>query len=137
MSTSRRGFLKSGAYLTGTALGVSAFGPMAPRMVYAAEKGKVDKEAKTLVVVYLRGGCDALNTVIPFTDPLYYQMRPTIGIPPRDQGEDKGVLKLDEAFGFHPSLAPLMPLYEKGQVATVVNVGSPNDTRSHFDAQDF
>jgi uncharacterized protein (DUF1501 family) len=137
MSTTRREFLKSGAYLTGTALGASAFGPMAPRLVYGAEKAKVDKDAKTLVVVYLRGGCDALNTVIPFADPRYYELRPTIGIAPRDQGEDKGVVKLDNFFGFHPSLSPLMPLYEKGHVATVINVGSPNDTRSHFDAQDF
>jgi uncharacterized protein (DUF1501 family) len=91
----------------------------------------------TLVTVYLRGGWDALNVVIPYRDPLYYEHRPTIAIPAADQGEARGVIALDRQFGLHPALRPLAPYYEQRKLAPITCVGSPHPTRSHFDAQDF
>lgn len=91
----------------------------------------------TLVVIYQRGGMDALNAVIPFGDKLYYEIRPTIAVPPKDGDDGAGVLELDKTFGLHPAMKPLMPYWEQKRFAPVVCVGSPHTTRSHFDAQDF
>ena len=85
----------------------------------------------TLVILYLRGGMDALNVVMPFDDPRYYEMRPTLALPAED------VIRLDDTFGLHPAFAALKPFWEAKKVAPIVNVGSPHPTRSHFDAQDF
>lgn len=95
------------------------------------------KKAGTLVCIYLRGGCDALNMVVPFGDPRYYQVRPSIAIAAKDQGQEKGVIALDKFFGLHPSMEALYPLWEKKRFAPVINVGSPHPSRSHFDCQDF
>lgn len=83
-----------------------------------------------VVVIYLRGGIDALNAVIPVKDPLYHKLRPTIAI-------SQGAVPLDERWALHPALAALKPLWDAKLLAPVVNVGSPHPTRSHFDAQDF
>lgn len=85
-----------------------------------------------LVVIYLRGGADFLNMVIPHSDRRYSLLRPGIGI-----GEEEGLIELDKRWGLHPALAPLEPLYRDGALAPIVNAGSPHPTRSHFDAQDF
>jgi uncharacterized protein (DUF1501 family) len=87
-----------------------------------------------LVVVYLRGGQDALNTLVPAGDDRYHALRPTIAIP--REGE-RAALRIDDTFGLHPSLAPLEPWYRGERCAPIVCVGSPHPTRSHFDAQDF
>lgn len=84
---------------------------------------------KTLVVLFLRGGVDALNMIVPHGDPLYYRMRPGIAIPRAE------VIDLDGYFGLHPALAPLAPSYREGRFATVVATGSPLATHSHIDAQ--
>ena len=84
-----------------------------------------------IVMIYLRGGQDQLNAVVPYTDSTYYKIRPTIAIP-KEQ-----VLRLDDQWGLHPALEPLKKFYEVGKVAPVINSGSPHPTRSHFDAQDF
>lgn len=133
-STSRRHFLRTS---TAAALGAGAFGPFASTLLYAQDKSKIDKNCPTLVAVYLRGGADALNAIIPYADPTYYEIRPTISIATQDAKDDKGVVKLNNFFGLHPSFAPVLPLFEKGVLAPIINVGSPNETRSHFDAQDF
>jgi uncharacterized protein (DUF1501 family) len=88
---------------------------------------------KTLVVLFQRGAADGLNTVIPFTDPNYLKARPSIGL----KYPSGGVLDLDGRFGFHPSLAPLLPLWKSGNLAVIHSAGSPHDSRSHFDAQDY
>jgi uncharacterized protein (DUF1501 family) len=88
-----------------------------------------------LVVVMLRGAVDGLNVVAPVGDPNYRVLRPTIGL--ELAGAEGGVLDLDGYFGLHPALAPLMPYWEKKQLAFVHASGSPDDTRSHFDAQDY
>ena len=80
---------------------------------------------------------DGLNVVVPFGERSYYQMRPTIAIPEPRRGGTDAALDLDGFFGLHPSLAPLEPLFHKGELAIVHAAGSPDPTRSHFDAQDF
>lgn len=92
---------------------------------------------KTLVVIFLRGAQDALNSVIPYRDKNYHAIRPTIAIAPKPGEGVKGVLQLDKNWGFHPAMAPLMPLWDSGQLAPIICCGSPHPTRSHFDAQDF
>lgn len=86
---------------------------------------------RTLIVVQLAGGNDGLNTVVPFTDSLYKQMRPTIAIP------DAKVLPLDGRLGLHPNLAPLKKLWDAGHMAVVEGVGYPNQSLSHFQAMDI
>ncbi len=84
-----------------------------------------------LVVIQLTGGNDYMHTVIPYGDPLYYDNRPTVGIP-----QDK-VLPIDDHFGFNPALAPIKNLYDQGKVAIINGVGYPNPNRSHFRAMDI
>jgi len=118
----RRDFLT----LTGAAAaaGVSLWQPaaQAASMPAAGRAGY----ANVLILVELKGGNDGLNTVVPYADPLYYQLRRGIGIK-RDQ-----VLQLDAHTGLHPALAPLMPLWRDGQVAIVQGVGYPQPNLSHF-----
>jgi uncharacterized protein (DUF1501 family) len=94
----------------------------------AAEPGT---RTKRLVVIFQRGAADGLNIVVPHAEPQYYAMRPSIHIP------RKAVLDLDGCFGLHPSLAPFQPLWKQRHLAIVHAAGSPDPTRSHFDAQDF
>ena len=94
-----------------------------------------DKPLPALVTIFLRGGADAMNIVVPYGTKRYYDIRPTLAIPPpKSEG---GALKLDKKFGLHPALVDLMPYWEAEQLAPIVCVGSPHSTRSHFDAQDF
>jgi uncharacterized protein (DUF1501 family) len=92
---------------------------------------------KQLVVLFQRGAADGLNIVVPFGEPNYYRMRPTIAIPQPKRGGADAALDLDGFFGLHPSLAPLVPMFQKSQLAIVHAAGSPDPTRSHFDAQDY
>ena len=93
---------------------------------------------KVLVVVFQRGAVDGLNMVVPFGEPEYYFARPSIAIPQPGQTEaGESALALDDTFGLHPRLAPLAPLYRRGELAVVHACGSPLSTRSHFDAQDY
>ena len=124
----RRDFLSMGG---GGALALSL--PM-PRIFFGDPKAR---ETRPLIVIYLRGGQDALNTIVPYGDPIYYEIRPTIAIPMEDGPDGKGVIRLDKTFGLHPALAPLKPLFDRKLFAPILNVGSPHPTRSHFDAQDF
>lgn len=90
----------------------------------------------TLVIVYLRGGADALSVVVPYGDKDYRRYRPSLALgAPGSSAE--AVLPLNDDFGFNPSLKELHELYEQGVCDPVVAVGSPHQTRSHFDAQDF
>jgi uncharacterized protein (DUF1501 family) len=90
-----------------------------------------------LVVLFLRGGADPLHALVPYGDPRYAELRPTISIG-AEAGEDgPGVVRLDKTFGLHPAMAPLERWWREGKVAAVLQAGSPHGTRSHFDAQDF
>lgn len=129
MNPSRRQFLKS------TGLGFLALGLPPSFLVRAAEAETLSK-GKVLVVVFQRGAMDGLNAVIPFKDRDYYAFRPTIAIAEPADGEDR-VIDLDGFYGLHPALAPLKSIYDKGHLAIVHAAGSPDNTRSHFDAQDY
>jgi uncharacterized protein (DUF1501 family) len=90
---------------------------------------------RKLIVVMLRGAVDGLNVVAPVGDANYAALRPTIAL--AAPGQDNGALDLDGYFGLHPALAPLMPLWREKKLAFVHASGSPDATRSHFDAQDY
>jgi len=122
---SRRLFLKS------SGLAMVAFG-VAPRsLVRSAYAGETARK-KILVAIFQRGACDGLNTVIPIGEERYRKLRPSIAVP-HDKALDLG----DGFFALHPALAPLMPLWKEKSLAVVHAIGSPDPTRSHFDAQDF
>ena len=130
MKVTRRVFLKSGGVAM---LGMSSL----PSFLQRAIAATPSPNKKILVVLFQRGAMDGLNVVVPFGERNYYQMRPTIAIPEPKRGGNEAALDLDGFFGLHPSLSPLEPLFHKGQLAIVQAVGSPDPTRSHFDAQDF
>ena len=94
-----------------------------------------DAAPKRLVIVLLRGAADGLSVVVPHGEEAYYAARPTIAI--AKPGAEDGALALDEHFGLHPALAGLLPLWQEKQLAFVHAAGSPDPTRSHFDAQLF
>lgn len=137
MAISRRYFLKSG--------GLSLFGAgLVPsflrRTAYALEQPRTSARKKILVAIFQRGAADGLNIVVPFGDKSYASLRPSIAIPepsPRSQSSGQTAIDLDGFFGLHPSLEALKPLFESRQLAIVHAAGSPDSTRSHFDAQDY
>jgi len=92
---------------------------------------------KVLIVLFQRGAADALNVVVPHGEKAYYQMRPAIAIPRPVSGAAQTAIDLDGFFGLHPALSPFKKLWDDGILATVHAVGSPSNTRSHFDAQDY
>lgn len=99
---------------------------------------KHDGPPPSLVIIFLRGGADTLNMIVPYGDDDYYRLRPTISLP-RPNQTSKGAtnaVALDDFYGLHPKLEPLLPLYRTGRLAIVQGVGSDNPTGSHFDAQD-
>ena len=108
-----------------------------PSFLQRAVAATASPNKKKMVVLFQRGAMDGLNVVVPFAEPNYYRMRPTIAIPQPQRGGAEAAIDLDGFFGLHPSLQPLQPLFQKGQLAIVQAVGSPDPTRSHFDAQDF
>ncbi len=126
MSITRRIFVRNGALaIVGTAA--------LPGFLTRAARGAVGSEAgnKRLVVIFQRGAADGLNIVVPHGESAYYVVRPSINIP---RG---AVIDLDGFFGFHPSLAGFESLWKQKHLAVVHAAGSPDPTRSHFDAQDF
>ncbi|RXS95487.1 DUF1501 domain-containing protein [Silvibacterium dinghuense] len=123
----RRAFLKSGALAV---VGTAAIPSFLTRSVLA-QATTAQAQGKRLVVIFQRGAADGLNIVVPWREKAYYDVRPTIAIP------QKQVLDLDGFFGFHPAMAPLKPLWNQKHLAIVHACGSPDPTRSHFDAQDF
>jgi len=129
VNPSRRSFLKS------TGLGFLAFG-LPPSFLVRAAGAEQNARGKSLVVVFQRGGMDGLNVVIPFKDQAYYALRPTIAVKEPASGDERGI-DLDGYFALHPALAPLKTIYDKGQLAIVHAAGSPDNSRSHFDSQDY
>jgi uncharacterized protein (DUF1501 family) len=119
----RRAFLKDAA--------IAMFGVGAAPAWLARAANTSSGKRKILVAIFQRGAVDGLNMVVPYGDENYYSLRPTIAIPKSD------VIGLDGFYGFHPSLAPLKKIYDAGHLAIVEAVGSPDPTRSHFDAQDY
>jgi uncharacterized protein (DUF1501 family) len=126
----RRLFLKSSALAM---FGVGSAPLWLSRAVYAKD---APERRKILIAVFQRGAVDGLNVVIPHGDPAYYSLRPSIALP-RPNGADSSVIDLDGHFALHPALRSLKPLWDRKQLAIVEAVGSPDPTRSHFDAQDY
>ncbi len=126
MSLTRRIFLRNGALAV---VGTAAL----PSFLARAAYGAADPGARTkrLVVIFQRGAADGLNIVVPHGEPSYFTMRPNINIP------RKSVLDLDGFFGLHPAMSSFEPLWKQKHLAIVHAAGSPDPTRSHFDAQDF
>ena len=127
----RRNFLRYTAIASGSAL-LSSSGWMFRSTAQAQTQ---TAPSRRLIVVFLRGAVDGLNVVVPYQEAAYYQARPNIAIP--QPGKVGGVLDLDHQFGLHPALASLMPFWQQGNLAFVHACGSPDPTRSHFDAQDY
>ena len=99
-----------------------------------AQSARAGQTDGRLVVVFLRGAYDGLSALVPHGDANYYALRPSIALP-RPDGTAQTALLLDDTFGLHPSLAPLMPLWKQGVLTALPAAGSPDPTRSHFEAQ--
>jgi uncharacterized protein (DUF1501 family) len=123
----RRIFLKNGS------LALVSLG-FAPAFVARAAAAAQSRQ-KMLIAIFQRGAVDGLNMIVPFGEKAYYQNRPSIAIPKPNVRD--GALDLDGFFGLHPRMAPLEPLFKRGELAIVHACGSHDDTRSHFDAQDY
>jgi len=112
----------------------SAIKTEAARTQSTRATGPFDAENGRLVVVFLRGAYDGLSALVPYADANYYRLRPSIALPTPD-GTAQTTLKLDDTFGLNPALAALLPLWQQGVLAAIPAAGSPDPTRSHFDAQ--
>jgi uncharacterized protein (DUF1501 family) len=123
----RRSFLRT------SAIALGAVGTAPTWLLRAAAQGKSGR--KVLVAIFQRGAADGLNVVVPFFEPRYYQVRPSIALP--QPGRPNGAIDLDGRFALHPALQPLKALWDSRQLAIVHAAGSPDASRSHFDAQDF
>lgn len=121
LKLSRRGVL------TGLGLGAVHWLAASPALAQLGLKPG-GKDGQVLVDIFLRGGMDGLNVVVPYGEETYYRLRPGLGIPKRD------LLDLDGFFGLHSQLAPLLPYFRNGQLGMIHAVGSDDQTRSHFEA---
>ena len=130
MYTTRRQFIR----ITGTA---AMFGGLAPLPLFAANPPQLlpVRKGKTLVAVFLRGGIDGLNFVVPHGDLDYYKHRKSLAIP-RPGGDPNASRDLDGFFGLHPAAASLLPLFKEGSAVSLQAVGYAKNTRSHFEEQD-
>jgi uncharacterized protein (DUF1501 family) len=133
----RRVFLKSSG-IAFASLGLATNSPS----FLARTLGQTNRTGrrKTLIVIFQRGAMDSLNAVIPYGESTYYDLRPNIAVPrPKNdkQPNNPSAIDLDGFFALSPALTVFKPIYDAGQLAVVQAVGSPDSTRSHFDAQDY
>jgi uncharacterized protein (DUF1501 family) len=140
MNQSRRFFLKQGGLalasvgLVGSAPSFLQRAALAQAGVSVAPNGR----RKTLIAIFQRGAVDGLNMVVPHGERNYYDLRPQIAIPQPGRGAaGEAAIDLDGLFGLHPSMSPFKSLWDEKRLAIVHAVGSPDNTRSHFDAQDY
>ena len=120
-------------FLRGSAVVMAGAG--AAPLWLARAAGAAEGKRKTLVVIFQRGAVDGLNVVVPFAEKRYRELRPSIGV--AAPGGPNGAIDLDGRFALHPSMQPLKALWDKQQFAIVEATGSPDPTRSHFDAQEY
>src|SRR6187402_1270107 len=131
----RRYFLKT------SGIGLASFGLMAaaPEFLHQFASAQSSKSTygkkKVLVTIFQRGAVDGLNMIVPHGDSAYYDLRRTIAVP--EPGKTNGAIDLDGHFGLHPSMSALAPFWKDKKFAVIDAVGSPDNTRSHFDAQDY
>jgi uncharacterized protein (DUF1501 family) len=134
MAVTRRFFLKS----SGLALASLAAAPsFLQRTALGQTLGGTGKDRPIIIAIFQRGAADGISMVVPFGDKNYYSVRPNIAIAQPKGGAADSTIDLDGYFGLHPSLAPFKTIYDEGHLAIVHAVGSPDNTRSHFDAQDY
>lgn len=140
MNMDRRFFLKGG----GVALASFGLTSGAPSFLQRAALAQTSPRAannrrKTLIAIFQRGAVDGLNMIVPHGESDYYRLRPTLAVARPGSGGAFGesAIDLDGFFGLHPALAPLKPLWDEKRLAIVEATGSPDSTRSHFDAQDY
>src|SRR5437773_2487901 len=133
----RRYFIKSGG------IALASFGVMGsmPSFLKRAALAQIRDRVtggrrKTLIAIFQRGAVDGLNVVVPYGERSYYDLRPSIAIP-KPNGGAEAAINLDGFFGLHPAMAPFKPLWDSKRLAIVHASGSPDNTRSHFDAQDY
>ncbi len=131
----RRFFIKS----SGIALASFGVSLSAPSFIQRAVLGNTltGGKRKTLVAIFQRGAVDGLNMVVPFGESSYYDVRPNIAIPKPAGTNADAAINLDGFFGLHPSFSAFKPLWDSKRLAIVHAAGSPDNTRSHFDAQDY
>ena len=135
--SSRRVFLKSSG-LALVSIGVGAANPMFLERAAAAATGPVGlSRRKVLVTIFQRGAMDGLAAVPPLADPAFEKLRPRLAMSGARSAGDGRLIDLDGRFGLHPALSPLERLWHEKRLSIVHAVGSPDSTRSHFDAQDF
>ncbi|MEN0055945.1 MAG: DUF1501 domain-containing protein [Mucilaginibacter sp.] len=134
---SRRGFLKSGGLAL---LGVGLMGGIPGFLAEAAAAEQIIspyKKRKTLICIFQRGAMDGLMAVTPFTDEYLKAARPTLFMSAAKAGTTSPLIDLDGRFGLHPSMQAFEPMFREKRLGIVHGIGSPNNTRSHFDAQDY
>ena len=129
----RRFFLKSGSIALAS-VGMSLSAPSFLERI-ALGNALPGGKKKTLIAIFQRGAVDGLNVVVPFGESNYYELRPSIAIP--KPGNADSAIDLDGFFGLHPSMSAFKPLWDSKRLAIVHASGSPDNTRSHFDAQDY
>lgn len=127
----RRQFIRGMATATATA---SLFSENPLSLTF---RSALAAEGKTLVVVFQRGGCDGLNVVVPYTEPNYYRIRPTIAIPAPDAGKPNSALDLDGHFGLDPNMTGFHQLFQEGALAVMPTTHYDNASRSHFSSQHY
>src|ERR1051326_7643158 len=128
MPITRRSLLGRGALLVASGFLAPSF---ITRTAIALDAQDNSNNNLILVVLQLSGGNDGINTLIPFADPGYAKLRPTLGIPSGD------VLHLSDSVGLHPGLSKFKALFDQGKLAVVQGVGYPNPNRSHFRSMDI
>jgi len=130
----RRFFLKSSGIALASVGAVTLSPSFLTRTLAQTRK---NGRKRILITIFQRGAMDGLNAVVPFGDDTYYSLRPSIAVQKPKPGEATSAIDLDGYFGLHPSLATFKPIFDSGQLAIIHAVGSPDSTRSHFDAQDY
>lgn len=134
----RRFFLKSGSVaLASIGMSLSAPSFLQRTVLGDTRNALTGGRRKTLIAIFQRGAVDGLNMVVPFGESNYYDLRPSIAIPKPDSNNADAAINLDGFFGLHPTLSPFKSLWDSKRLAIVHASGSPDNTRSHFDAQDY
>jgi uncharacterized protein (DUF1501 family) len=134
----RRFFLKSGSVaLASVGMSLSAPSFLERAVMGQARNAITGGRRKTLIAIFQRGAVDGLNMVVPFGESSYYDVRPSIAIPKPNGSNTEAAVNLDGFFGLHPALNPFKPLWDSKRLAIIHASGSPDNTRSHFDAQDY
>lgn len=134
---SRRGFLKGGG-LALFGIGLGGIPGFLADAVASTANSSLYKKRKIMVCIFQRGAMDGLMAVTPFTDNFLKAARPSLFMSAaKGTGNAKSLIDLDGRFGLHPSLAAFEPMFRENRLGIVHGIGSPNSTRSHFDAQDY